>query len=210
MTSMIPTFSGLSGDLADRVADLGRAWAASIDRPQVSQRVLEHWDGVLLEWASAHDAPLLVRKYGSHQFGRGSAHLHATGRTLVPVDNAPANWCLASALLGRTPTLSELIQALETGELPIAMILKRGEREAATYSGRLSGGDDVPNVNSLGWKVAHIDPVGLRTRAPITEIAIEVLQAHHVRLLSPANMFLVPKSHGGLAELPEFLAAFAS
>jgi hypothetical protein len=128
---------------------------------------------------------------------------------LVPVDNSPANWCLANAILGRQPDLAAVLSGLESGAVPIAMMFTKAEREAARFRGTLSGADDPPDLNSLGWKVGHVREVGLRSRVAITVLPIETLQEHHRLLLDPANMFLVPKTHAGLAELPEFIEAFA-
>jgi hypothetical protein len=116
---------------------------------------------------------------------------------------------MASALLGLTPELPDLLAALTRGDLPVCMARKAGEGDGALYRGTLRRNGTPPNLNALGWKVAHLAPVGLRTSVAITEVPIEVLQEHLRRLLSPRNMVVVPMSHGGLAELPEFLEAFA-
>ena len=205
---MIPRSPGLSATLRRAVLDLGREWAASPDRPRPSADVAAHWDSVIASWAGDVGVPLLVRKHDRKDNRRGSALRHNSGRVLVPVDNAAANWCMANALLGRRPTLRELATALDEHRLPVAMILARGEGDGARCRGLFGRCDDTPDLNDLGWKVAHLRPVGLRQRAKLTEVPLADLQDHLRRLLSPSNMILVPKSHGALAEVPEFLAAF--
>lgn len=205
---MIPRSPGLSVTLRSAVLELGREWATSPDRPRPSPEVAAHWDRVVSSWADDVAVPLLVRKHDRRDNRRGSALQHNTGRVLVPVDNAAANWCMANALLGRRPTLAELATALDEHRLPVAMILARGEGEGARCRGLLGRCDDTPDLNDLGWKVAHLRAVGLRQRAKLTEVPLGALQDHMRRLLSPSNMILVPKSHGALAEVPEFLAAF--
>lgn len=205
---MIPSSAGLPSDLRSAVSALGRQWASSATRPRPSEEVLAHWDDVVRAWSMDADAPLLVRKHDASRWRRGSGHRHVGGRTLVPVDNAPANWCMASALLGLTPDLPAVLAALTCGDMPVCMARKKGEGDGALYRGTLRRNGPPPNLNALGWKVAHLEPVGLRTSTALTDVPIDLLQERHRRLLSPRNMIVVPMTHGGLAELPEFLEGF--
>ena len=67
---------------------------------------------------------------------------------------------------------------------------------------------DPPNLNTLGWKVCHIEPVGMRKQGAMAEFPLAELKSHMRRFLSVGNMFLVPKTHAGLGELPEVLEVF--
>jgi hypothetical protein len=80
------------------------------------------------------------------------------------------------------------------------MIMKSSERTHATYRCTRGG----ISLNELGWKVAHLDDVGLGRGDP-KDKAIDQVVAHFRRFLSPGNMFVVPLQWGGLAEVPEMI-----
>ena len=84
------------------------------------------------------------------------------------------------------------------------MIFKSAEFARARYQCTLS---KSPNPNAAGWKVAHIDPVGLVKRADVTTIEESVLREHFRKLMKPSNMFVIPLKYAGLGELPEFCQA---
>lgn len=144
--------------------------------------------------------PLAIRKSES---SRGAVVLHQSGRELICADNSPAQWAFAQAFAGKSYTLSDVERILGRDELPFAFAIKGKEKSELTYRRSLGSG----GVNRRGWKLCHIDGVGLRSRIPLAEMAIESLKAHFVRLMSPGNHFLVPKIWGGLGEVPEFIAA---
>jgi hypothetical protein len=60
-------------------------------------------------------------------------------------------------------------------------------------------------VNNRGWKLGHIDEVGLNTQTPLSEIPIDTLKRHFCDLLKPSNHFLVPLAWAGLGEVPEII-----
>jgi len=84
------------------------------------------------------------------------------------------------------------------------MIQKTEERQSASHHCRLERAHDV---TVKGWKLAHIEPVGLNTRTPLATLPIGTLQSKFINLVSPANMFLIPRDWGGLAEAPTVLEA---
>ena len=59
----------------------------------------------------------------------------------------------------------------------------------------------------MGWKVAHIDGVGLGNRTTVAELSESTLREHFRKLMRPSNMFVIPLKYAGLAELPEFCEA---
>lgn len=199
----IHKFTSLGPSARECLQRLATEWVADSSRPRVRADVLEHWRDLIRQWVTQPGAPLLVRTRGS----RGAVITHTSGRLLVPTDNSPANWALASALLGRRPGIEHVRADLEEGRLPIAMVLKAAERASATYRGVLREHADPPNLNTLGWKVAHIAKVGLEDAA-VESVPIASLLEHFERFMNPANMFLVPKLYAGLGEVPEFLEAF--
>lgn len=144
--------------------------------------------------------PLYIRKSKGN---RGSVLEHESGRTLVPVDNSTAHWAIATALRGTCPTLADVARMIEGDEIPVAMALGKDERLRARYTCNRN----QVNLNTLGWKVCHIRPVGLRSRGDIRTMSLTDLKQHFVDYVSPANMFLVPKIWSGLGEMPEMVRA---
>jgi hypothetical protein len=200
----ISTFKQFDQDIVDHIMAAANSWLASPARPVVSDGTLSGWDGLISAWLADQDMPLLVR----NSKGRGRAVQHPSGRMVVCCDNAPANWCLAMALMGRTPDTVEIIEALESGLLPIQMMASKKDLAECRYQGCLARVRNVPNLNTLGWKICHIERVGLNDAREIDVIPIAQIEEAHRRLLSPRNMFLVPKVYAGLGETPEFVSVF--
>ena len=194
----------ISSDIAAKLRALATEWRDSPSRPHVSPELEHHWESLLAEWIDNPQHPLLVRRSGS----RGSLLRHKTGRSIVSVDNAPANWMLSSALSGRRLSVANVMRELEEGSFPVALALKAEERKRATFQGTQRVKMDPPNLNTLGWKVCHIEPVAIGRQGAVEGMPIESLKSHMQRFLSVRNMFLVPKTHSGLGELPEFLEVF--
>jgi hypothetical protein len=100
------------------------------------------------------------------------------------------------------PTVSDIQGWFAQDLIPIAMILKQTEKEGAQFRctrQRIS-------LNGLGWKVSHLDDVGLG-RATIETVPIPQLQEHFRRFIAPGNMFLMPLEWSGLAEVSQMIAA---
>jgi len=202
---MIAAFTTLDAASLRALRDLAARWREAPERPRVDPAVLAHWDRLIGDWANDPQLPLLVRKASL----KGAVREHAaSGRSVLHVDNSPANWALSSALLGRRPALADIASALRSGAIPVAMIKLAVADERSVYRGLLRPTMDPPNLNTLGWKVCHVAPVGASERLAATALPLPTLRDRHRRLLAPSNMFVVPKAYGGLGELPEFLAAF--
>ncbi len=198
----IPVFRGLDPASAGLLVEVAARWLDNPRRPQADPEVLRRWDQLVAAWCDDPTLPLLVRRAAT----KGTVtHHEASGRELLHVDNSPANWSLASALLGRCPALDKILPSLKAGTIPIGMIKLA---TAGPYPGLLRANMDPPNLNTLGWKVCHIEPVGTNDRTPATRLPLDTLKDHTWRLLRPANMFLVPKLYVGLGELPEVITAF--
>lgn len=193
----------LSPAIREGLLQLGRNWAADPDRPRIPQRTLDEWAALLEAWIARFDLPLLVRK---HRQNRGSLIESVTGRRLVPADNSPAQWAFAVAHDGYCPSLDEVPDLLTTGRLPVAMALGGGsEKASAVFRGLLGR---CPNTGAAGWKLAHLESVGLGGRGEIAGYGPEAIERHFRLFLSPSNMFVVPAEWGGLAEVDEFLKGF--
>jgi len=75
------------------------------------------------------------------------------------------------------------------------------------YKCTLSSGD---NVNKRGWKLCHIEDVGLKTKIAINTLSLEILMKHFKLLMAPSNHFLIPLDWGGLGEVPEVIDEIAA
>ena len=185
----------LPDDLAGLVAEFGRLWAQSPIRPTLEASVLVYWSKLLNEWVEDKTLPLLIRKASSD---RGSIIIHdESGREIVQCDNSPAHWAYMKASRGEMPTLDDIRTLFRYDRLPVVMIQKAKVEDVRRLRHTLT--KDL-NVNLLGWKLAHIDPVGLKTRTPIAKIRIAELEGKFINLMSPQNMFVVPKVWYGIAE----------
>jgi hypothetical protein len=193
-------FNGL--DEYSRVAlrRLASNWRESPTRPCITGQDALTWHALIQEWVRDRSLPLLVRR---PRLGRGRELVHHSGRTIVPTDDSPAIYMLSLAMEQRRPSRQMLIQALETGRMPVAAALTPEERRNARYSGTVAS-MDAPNLTELGYSVCHITHVGLR-RVPLEERTEIELVAHSLLFLSPVNMFVVPKQYAGVGELPEFI-----
>jgi hypothetical protein len=190
--------------MIDLIVRLAELWRQEPERPRPAPQVCQHWDSLVADWAYDQSLPLYVRKVDNN---RGSLVVHVSGRHLVPTDNSPAQWAFALAVLGETPSLQDIRQALAEDHVPIAMILKAKERAVARYKCTLN---NVVNPNSAGWKVAHIDGVGLGNRTMLTAVDESTLREHFRKLMAPSNMFAIPLKYAGLGELAEFCRALGA
>lgn len=173
-----------------------RAWALNEARPRPGLASLALWKKMISSWIEDDSLPLFIRK---SSLLRGQIIEHATGRFLIPVDNSPAQWAFSLALSGETPTIQDIRRKLAMDQIPIAMAMPAEEKKIAQLKCPLSGSY---KLNSKGWKLGHIEGVGLNKRTPIAEQPIENLKQHFKKLMSPNNMFLMPLELAGLAEIP--------
>jgi len=191
---------GVPEYLDSGIRELAIQWQSDTLRLVVHPDQIESYEEQLKNWLADKSLPLLIRKY---RRDRGHTKSHKSGRTLVPCDNAPANYFLSSALFDYPFAAKEVPERLESGELPVGMIADAG----ATYKGHQSVNMDPPNLNTLNFKICHIEPVGIGY-GDITQMDIERLKDHMYRFLSVKNMFLLPKQYGALGELDAFVEVF--
>ena len=165
----------------------------------VDESVRAQWKKLLHEWELEEDIPLLVRKDVASK-RRGSVVFHESGRRLVRCDNSPAQWGCWLAVAGRTPSIAQVRESFARDEIPVAIAFAREERQQAQYRCHLG----KYSVNERGWKLCHVEPVGMNVRTPLERIPIAQVQAAFRNLLDPANYFLLAKSLGGLGEVKAF------
>lgn len=181
------------------LSELGRAWAQTIERPRISIALKRHWDELLAAWIQS-DLPLAIRKSGGV---RGASILHSSGRELVVADNSPAQWAFAHAYAGRAYSLNEIRDLLGRDAIPFTFATKTAEKSQMKYRCTLSARD---NVNKCGWKLCHIEEIGLSTRTSLAQLPIDYLARHFALLMSPSNHFVVPLPWAGLGEVDEFIS----
>lgn len=178
--------------------ELGRAWAHAPERPRLSADVKKCWDELVDAWSKS-DLPIVIRKSGGV---RGMALLHNSGRELVVSDNSPAQWAFAHAYAGRTYAIADVRELLVKDAIPFTFATKTAEKPQMKYKCTLSPKD---NVNKCGWKLCHIEEIGLSTRTPLAQIPLTDLVRHFTLLMSPSNHFVVPLHWAGLGEVDEFI-----
>jgi hypothetical protein len=184
--------------LAQKARELGVLWAESNTRPRLDPIVKKHWDELIDGWASS-ELPLVARKSNGV---RGGVIMHHDGREIVLADNSPAQWAFSRALSGHMYSLDDLRAQLSTNSIPFVYATKRAELERMKYRATLRPAD---NVNKRGWKLCHIDGVGLKSATLLEELPLSHLVEHFKRLIKPSNHFLVPLSWSGLGEIPEVI-----
>jgi len=194
----LPKAGPIDAEMRAHIAELGKLWAKSPSRPRIDRAAVKHWDRLVAGWVES-DLPLVVRKGGCV---RGELIRHDSGRGLVVSDNSPAQWVFSRAFGGERPTLAGIQKLLDADEIPFAFATKTAEKSRIKYKRTLSPRDCV---NKREWKLCHIEQVGLSTRDDLRCLPLPRLIGHMTRLLSPSNMFLVPKSLSGLGEVDDFI-----
>jgi hypothetical protein len=124
--------------------------------------VKKHWDALVEQWA-ASDLPFIVRRSGL----RGNPIRHASGRTIILADNSPSQWAFTKAYDGAEFSVDDIRGFLAAGRMPFAMVLKGEEKQKSAFKCTL---DRLDAVNTYGWKLCHIDDVGLKSRVPPAEL----------------------------------------
>ena len=197
-------FEAIMEDFEEPLAELGRRWAKSPHRPRPEPAVLRKWERLLDKWVANRNLPLIIRK-SIHKGKdiRGKTGICSNGRKVIFSDNTPANWSFGRALVDDMPN----IQSWNSDSIQEHIPLKIFEAK------RLGKRD----LNELGWRVCHIKPLG-ENKIKVTEeskrfrveATPDVVEDAFRRLLSPANIFLIPKEISGAGELPQVIDRVAA
>ncbi len=177
---------------------MGTIWAQSEDRPRLSPVIISHWDKLLEAWG-ASDLPLIIRKSSGI---RGSLLMHSSGRGIILSDNSPAQWSFSRAFEGQLLKLEDVRNSLEIDDIPFSFATKVAEKAFVTHKATLGSRD---NINKRGWKLCHIEDVGLNTSTAIESLPIDLLIRHFKLLIAPSNHFLIPLELAGLGELKDLI-----
>jgi len=197
----------LGSELRNSIGEVAKLWFHSPFRPTISSNVLKDWSVLLQQWVADKSLPIFVRKL-TENAPAGSFIIHSTGRPLVPTDNSPASWVFNLAEKESVPTLSDIHQGFMSDRIPVALAIKKKHKPITKYFCNLKTVKDNPN--DRGWKIAHIESVGLGQRGEIRDMHIADLEAQFIRFLNPSNMFAVPKTWAGFSEIDEVVTTFKS
>lgn len=192
--------------LSNQLHTVAQSWFDNPKRPRPESDVIRAWGQLISEWIDAEDLPLLVRR-GHGASEKGSVTAHQSGRPLVTCDNSPAHWVFCLAVNGRTLSLAEVRSLLESDHVPMSIFCTPEQKKSSTYKCSLQKCPES-NVSQSGWKLAHIEAVGLHKRGPVERISLEHLFEHFRLLMSPSNMFVVPRSSAGFSEISSVLQTF--
>jgi hypothetical protein len=196
---------------------------------QVVKPQFQHRDAIikthnaLMKYAELGNRTMFLRLYGSFskdKYGdlrRGFLTRYKNGIKMAFCDNTFAMYFAGLKLLGEAYTTEELKSFFDQKSLVTSFGTTAEERELMFYNPK---GAPRANLNSKGWYLAHIKPVGydfngksIKDYFPHPENRSEwnpedrirhidellegerlnALTAHFLRLIHPMNSFLVPK-----------------
>ena len=126
----------------------------------------------------------------------------AKGMRVKCADNSPAQWAFVQAYAGRIFSLAEIRELLARDAIPFAYATRTAEKPQMRFRCTLHAKD---NVNKYGWKLCHLEEIGLSTRIPLARIPVAVLVRHFRLFMGPSNHFVVPLNRAGLGEVEEFI-----
>ena len=184
--------------ILEKIEELGKLWHTSLSNPKVIPSILDAWEKVIITWMNDDSLPLVIRK---SRESRGSEIIHKTGRRVIISDNSFPQWVYFHVLQGKIFNTSEIKEKLFKNEIPFCFVLKSSTKAMVTHTTTLG----KYSLNKEGWKLCHIDPVGLRNNIKIADQNIVILKEKFFALSNPKNMFLVPKEIGGIGEIQEFI-----
>ena len=188
----------VGSEIRDKIKELGKIWRNSKSNPKIDEEIKSKWEKLILEWKENKNLPLVVRKQSGV---RGSEIQHLTGRKIIITDNSFSQWIYCNILDKNYFTITEIQKMLENDEIPMCFAVKKEDVNKVKYKKTLG----KYSVNNRGWKLCHIDGVGLNSKIDISKIEIIELEEHFIKLANPKNMFLLPLEIGALGEIQEFI-----
>lgn len=177
----------------------------------------------LMQYVNSDAAVFVLRLFGSDSkriyknLRRGFLSVYPDGHRMVFCDNTFAMPFAAMKWAGKSYTADELLSYMMDPTTRCGFGSTKEERELAYYNWNRNKANI--NLNSYGWYLAHIVPVGkyysgknLRdlfdnpkrsewnvddkirhAKKDLSEEELAMLKAHFLRMVHPLNSFLVPK-----------------
>lgn len=177
----------------------------------------------LMEYVNSDDAVFVLRLFGSDSkkiytnLRRGFLSIYPDGHRMVFCDNTFAMPFATLKWLGKSYTTEELSRYMSDQTTRCGFGSTKEERELAYYNWNKNKANI--NLNSYGWYLAHIVPVGKyysgsnlrdlfdnpkrsdwspekkirQATKNLSEKELAMLKAHFLRMVHPLNSFLVPK-----------------
>jgi arsenate reductase-like glutaredoxin family protein len=195
---MIPKASSeLPENIIELITQTGKAWKEFNKSNLFDRETLKHWHELVQEWSTTSDLPLIVR---NSKFSRGSIVLHVSGREIAFCDNTTACWVAEKVFEKEKPSLTDIKRMLQKDEIPFKFAAAKGEQDKAKYKCISKN-----RLNKAGWKLCHIEGVGLNDQKDIIDMDLEIIKRKFILLLDPNNFFILPKEIGGLGEVEWFI-----
>ena len=177
----------------------------------------------LMSYINADKAVYVLRLFGDdskkdyNNLRRGFLTIYPDGKSIVFCDNTFAMPFAALKLVGKTYTDEDLLNYMTDSSTRFGFVQTHEEQELSYY--RWNNRSSI-NLNSYGWYLAHITPVGKnysgkslrdlfdnplrsewegsgdkirRSDVYLTAEELAMLKAHFLRMVHPLNSFLVPK-----------------
>lgn len=203
-------------------------------------KIIEQQHTSIIKYVQGASPTFFIRLYGSYKRSdynlqrRGFLSQYLNGTKTVFCDNTFSLLFSGMKLAGISYTCDDLNSFLTQKNLKVGFAQVSQEKDLAYYTPK----DAIKfDLNSLGWYQAHVHPVGAgylglsiknyfpnpdRSEFDVTtkkrilnhnlsQLELDVLKAHFIRLIHPFNSFLVPKnSHleydgSNLGEEPELI-----
>lgn len=190
----------LDKDFIKQIKILGRKWKKSPKNICINKEQIKKWDELIEEWSEDESVPLVIRKSGNN---RGKEIKHKkTGRTIIMTDNSFSHWIFYQVRNEKIcPKLINIKNLLYKDEIPFVFIIPKKDKNK--YDRKTPLGKYA--ISREGFKLCHIEPVGIQKRENVKEMNIDILKEHFKKLAKPSNMFVVPSVLGGLGEIKEFI-----
>lgn len=179
------------------IQQLGIDWKKYNKTNLFDKIILKHWKTLVYDWSESRSLPLIIR---NSRAIRGGTVKHMNGREIIFCDNSPAKWVAEQVFEKEKPSLLAIKNYLKKDQLPFKFAPAKGEQKLAKYkcvSKNL--------LNRRGWKLCHIEGVGLKNQKEIHLQPIDFLKRKFILLMDPNNFFILPKTIGGIGEIKWFI-----
>ena len=165
--------------ITDLIENVGQEWKLFNENNLFEKDILDHWHDLIIAWADDSSLPLFVRNSAK---SRGSFIVHKTGREIIYCDNSPAQWVAEKVFMKEKATLDTIRQYINNDQIPFKFASKKDEQKHAKYKCILNN-----RLNKAGWKLCHIEKVGLGNQKNISDQDIGSIREKFTLLLDPKN-----------------------